>query len=67
MSDRTAGHRHEATTEVEPNPTPGGGDESAAAPFGTENDDPPTCAVCAKSIRQDDIVCPHCGTPLVAG
>jgi rubrerythrin len=36
---------------------------AASAPAGEE----PTCAACGKSIRQDDIVCPHCGTPLVAG
>jgi predicted amidophosphoribosyltransferase len=37
----------------------------ASAP--SASDDAPTCAACGKPIRQDDIVCPHCGTPLVAG
>jgi len=67
MSDRPAELRRGATTGVEPKPSPGGGVGSATPPFGTERDDPPTCAVCGKAIRQDEIVCPHCGTPLVAG
>jgi len=27
----------------------------------------PVCAVCGHPISQDDIVCPNCGTSLVAG
>lgn len=27
----------------------------------------PSCAVCGAAISQDDIVCPNCGTSLVAG
>jgi hypothetical protein len=42
-----------------------GGWEQAAAT--TATDEEPTCAACGGRIRQDDIVCPHCGTPLVAG
>jgi len=34
---------------------------------GTPIEENPTCAACGKPIRQDDIICPHCGTPLVAG
>jgi len=34
---------------------------------GVATDEEPTCAACGGRIRQDDIVCPHCATPLVAG
>lgn len=27
----------------------------------------PTCAACGESIAQEDLVCPHCHTPLAAG
>lgn len=27
----------------------------------------PTCAACGGSIGQEDLICPHCHTPLAAG
>lgn len=33
--------------------------------FGLEED--PVCAICGHEIAQDDLVCPNCGTSLVAG
>ena len=33
----------------------------------TEHLLPTTCAVCGGSVSQGDLVCPHCGTNLVAG
>lgn len=32
-----------------------------------ESPSPPTCANCGGSISQDDLVCPHCSIPLIAG
>jgi rubrerythrin len=27
----------------------------------------PVCAICGHAVAQDDLVCPNCGTSLVAG
>jgi YHS domain-containing protein len=27
----------------------------------------PACAACGGAIEQDDLICPHCRTPLAAG
>ena len=45
-------------------------DQTSAAgtePSGQPTPDEPICAACGRPIGRDDIVCPHCGTSLVAG
>ncbi len=67
MSDQPTGAEPGATTDAGRDAPANEriGSSGAAATPATE--DTPTSTVCGKPIRQDDIVCPHCGTPLVAG
>jgi rubrerythrin len=39
----------------------------ATEPFPKDPAAEPVCAICGHPIEQDDIVCPNCGTNLVAG
>jgi rubrerythrin len=49
---------NETTARNEP------GAEGAEAPGQAEQ---PVCAICGHEIAPDDVVCPSCGTSLVAG
>ena len=67
MTDGSAGDGSGGRMGTNAGPARAAEDQPTNTPPVAANAEPPTCAACGQPIRQDDIVCPHCGTPLVAG
>jgi len=53
--ERQAGEERDRSMETTPEPADAATDEQ------------PVCAICGHPIERDSLVCPHCGTRLVAG